>query len=51
MKCCFFGHRDLFVNIKDKLYGVLEEFIQKRGVKIFYTGGMGESESYFYSVK
>lgn len=41
---------DLFVNIKDKLYGVLEEVIQKRGVKTFYTGGIGESDSCFYSV-
>lgn len=48
--CCGFGHRDLYVNLRNELLIEIERLIQKDNITIFYTGGMGEFDSQFSSV-
>ena len=46
--CCGFGHRNVFENIKDKLYMAVKS-AAGQGCVIFYTGAMGEFDSLFSS--
>ena len=50
MTCCFFGHRELYLTVYDKLYNLVRYLIEERGINIFYTGGMGDSDRLFISV-
>ena len=48
--CCFFGHREVTHNIKDKLIAIIEKLITKDGVTEFYVGHQGQFDSMVYSV-
>ena len=45
--CCGFGHRVLLMDIEKPLREVLERLVEERGVRVFYTGGMGEFDELF----
>ena len=45
--CCGFGHRILLMDIEKPLREVLERLVEDRGVRVFYTGGMGEFDELF----
>lgn len=47
MNCTCFGHRELFLTIKNNLIDTLENLIEKYGTDTFMTGGMGESDRLF----
>ena len=47
MICCGFGHRVLLMDIEKPLREVLERLVEERGVRVFYTGGMGEFDELF----
>ena len=42
MICCGFGHRVMLMDVEKPLREVLEWLVEERGVRVFYTGGMGE---------
>ena len=48
--CCFFGHREVTHNIRDKLTVVIEKLITEENVTEFYVGNQGQSDSMVYSV-
>ena len=48
--CCFFGHREVTHNIKDKLTEIIEKLITEDGVTEFYVGHQGQFDSMVYSV-
>ena len=48
--CCFFGHREVTHNIKDKLIAIIEKLITEDGVTEFYVGHQGQFDSMVYSV-
>ena len=48
--CCFFGHREVMHNIKDKLTAIIEKLITEDGVTEFYVGHQGQFDSMVYSV-
>lgn len=48
--CCAFGHRKLYCNYDSELYAIIEKLITEYEVKIFYTGGMGETDEKFSSI-
>ena len=48
--CCFFGHREVTHNIKDKLKAIIERLITEDGVTEFYVGNQGQFDSMVYSV-
>ena len=48
--CCFFGHREVTHNIKDKLIAIIEKLITEDGVTEFYVGNQGQFDSMVYSV-
>lgn len=45
--CCGFGHRVMLMDIEKPLQAVLERLVEERGVRVFYTGGMGEFDELF----
>ena len=45
--CCGFGHRVLLIDVEKPLRAVLERLVAERGVRVFYTGGMGEFDELF----
>lgn len=47
MICCGFGHRVLLMDVEKPLRAVLERLVEERGVRVFYTGGMGEFDELF----
>lgn len=47
MICCGFGHRMMLMDIEKPLREVLERLVEERGVRVFYTGGMGEFDELF----
>lgn len=47
MICCGFGHRLLLAEIEKPLRETLERLAAERGVRVFYTGGMGEFDELF----
>ena len=48
--CCFFGHREVTHNIKDKLTAIIEKLITEENVTEFYLGNQGQFDSMVYSV-
>ena len=48
--CCFFGHREVTHNIRDKLTVVIEKLITEENVTEFYVGNQGQFDSMVYSV-
>ena len=49
--CCFFGHREVTHNIRDKLTAIIiEKLITEDGVTEFYVGHQGRFDSMVYSV-
>ena len=48
--CCFFGHREVKHNIRDKLTTITERLITEDGIKEFYVGNQGQFDSMVYSV-
>ena len=48
--CCFFGHREVTHNIKDKLIAIIEKLITEDNVTEFYVGHQGQFDSMVYSV-
>ena len=48
--CCFFGHREVTHNIREKLTAIIERLITEEGVTGFYVGNQGQSDSMVYSV-
>lgn len=45
--CCGFGHRVLLMDVEKPLRETLERLVEERGVRVFYTGGMGEFDELF----
>jgi len=45
--CCGFGHRVMLMDIEKPLRDTLERLVAERGVRVFYTGGMGEFDELF----
>ncbi len=50
MTCCFFGHREVTHNIRDKLTEIIENLITEKDVKEFYVGHQGQFDNMAYSV-
>ena len=48
--CCFFGHREVTHNIRDKLSAIIERLITGEGVTEFYVGNQGQFDGMVYSV-
>ena len=48
--CCFFGHREVTHNIREKLTAIIEKLITEDGVTDFYVGHQGQFDSIVYSV-
>ena len=48
--CCFFGHREVTHNIRDKLTAIIENLITETGVTEFYVGHQGQFDTIVYSV-
>ncbi len=50
MICTFFGHRDTPPEIKNLLWLVISELIEKQGVKRFYVGNQGNFDAMAHSL-
>ena len=50
MTCCFFGHREVTNNIRDRLTAIIEKLITEDGVTEFYVGHQGQFDNMVYSV-
>ena len=48
--CCFFGHREVMHNIRDKLTAIIEKLITEDSVTEFYVGHQGQFDGMVYSV-
>ena len=48
--CCFFGHREVTHNIREKLKATIEKLITEDNVTDFYVGHQGQFDSMSYSV-
>ena len=48
--CCFFGHREVTHNIREKLKATIEKLITEDNVTEFYVGHQGQFDSMVYSV-
>ena len=48
--CCFFGHREVTHNIRDKLTAIIKKLIAEDGVTDFYVGHQGQFDSMVYSI-
>ena len=47
---CFFGHREVTHNIREKLTAIIEKLVTEGGVTDFYVGNQGQFDSMVYSV-
>ena len=47
---CFFGHREVTQNIRDRLTAIIEKLITENGVTNFYVGHQGQFDNVAYSV-
>ena len=45
--CCGFGHRVMLMDVEKPLRETLERLVEERGVRVFYTGEMGEFDELF----
>ncbi len=50
MTCCFFGHREVTHNIREKLTAIIEKLVTEKDVKDFYVGHQGQFDNMAYSV-
>ena len=50
ISCCFFGHREVMHNIRQKLTAIIEKLIVDDGVTEFYVGHQGQFDNMAYSV-
>ena len=50
MTCCFFGHREVTHNIREKLIKIIEKLVTEGGVTDFYIGHQGQFDNMAYSV-
>ncbi len=48
--CCFFGHREVTHNIREKLTSIIEKLITEDNVTEFYVGHQGQFDSMVYSI-
>ena len=48
--CCFFGHREVTHNIREKLTAIIKKLITEDGVTEFYVGNQGQFDRMVYSV-
>ena len=48
--CCFFGHREVTHNIRDRLTAIIKKLITEENVTEFYVGNQGQFDSMVYSV-
>ena len=48
--CCFFGHREVTHNIRDRLTAIIKKLITEENVTEFYVGHQGQFDSRVYSV-
>ena len=48
--CCFFGHREVTHNIREKLTAIIERLIAEEDATEFYVGHQGQFDSMVYSV-
>ena len=48
--CCFFGHREVMHNIRQKLTAIIESLITEDNVTEFYVGHQGQFDNMAYSV-
>ena len=48
--CCFFGHREVTHNIRDRLTAIIEKLITEDSVTEFYVGNQGQFDNMVYSV-
>ena len=48
--CCFFGHREVTHNIREKLTAIIKKLITEENVTEFYVGNQGQFDSMVYSV-
>ena len=48
--CCFFGHREVTHNIREKLTAIIESLITEDNVTEFYVGHQGQFDNMAYSV-
>ncbi len=48
--CCFFGHREVTHNIREKLTAIIESLITEDNVTEFYVGYQGQFDNMAYSV-
>lgn len=49
-KCCAFGHRELYRNIDEELRALIIDLIEREGVTLFMTGGIGQTDGKFSSI-
>ena len=49
-KCCAFGHRELYKNIDEELKAVIIDLIEREGVTLFMTSGIGQTDGKFSSI-
>ena len=42
LKCTFFGHRDIYEDIEERLRTVLIKLIENKNVELFYVGNQGD---------
>ena len=47
---CFFGHRDVTHDIREKLQFIIEQLITEEQINSFYVGHQGQFDSMVYSV-
>ena len=47
---CFFGHREVTHNIREKLTAIIEKLVTEGGVTDFYVGHQGQFDNMAYSV-
>ena len=47
---CFFGHREVTHNIREKLTAIIEKLVTEGGVTDFYVGHQGQFDRIVYSV-
>ena len=48
--CCFFGHREVMHDIREKLTAIIKKLITEEYVTEFYVGHQGQFDSMVYSV-
>ena len=48
--CCFFGHREVTHNIRDRLTAIIEKLVTEDGVTDFCVGHQGQFDNMVYSV-